>query len=206
MKIQIKAMAAALFLLLAAEGFGQQNIKTVFKSQPYSSGGYGAITNKFTRIRGEYANMVGIYGGWFVGHRLLIGAGAAAVTNNLPVPDNFSTDPLRNKSYEYGQVGAILEYVPLSEKAIHPVFHLFSGAGFSLQYERYDWHDTAPVSDENWFFVLEPGIQLEMNLLKWMRFSPGISYRASFGSNGRGLKDKDISDISYNVTLKFGKF
>jgi hypothetical protein len=60
--------------------------------------------------------------------------------------------------------------------------------------------------DENWFFVLEPGAQIEVNLFKWMRFCPGISYRASFGSDGRGLTDKEVSNVSYNATFKFGKF
>jgi hypothetical protein len=39
-----------------------------------------------------------------------------------------------------------------------------------------------------------------------MRLSPGISYRNTSHSNAAGLKDSDLSDCSYNVTLKFGAF
>lgn len=209
MKIRTSVMAAVLSLL-ALGAVAQQPIKTIFKSNPRSSGGYGAITNKFTRIRGDFANMTGLYGGWFINQRLMIGAGAAAVTSNIPVPLEYSTDPTRNRSYEYGQVGLMTEYVVGSNNPIHFVFQLFSGAGFTLQYDRRGRHnnnlDDDSVSDEHWFFVTEPGVQVEMNLFKWMRFSPGVSYRASFGSDAEGLKDKDIRGVSYNVTLKFGKF
>lgn len=209
MSIKTTVVAAALSLLVGTGVSAQEPIKTVFKGGLKSSGGYGALTNKFTRIRGEYANMSGLYGGWFINHQLLIGVGASAVTSNLPVPLQYSTDPLRNKSYEYGQVGLVTEYVVGSSKPVHFVFQLFSGAGFTLQYERHNWHNNNidnSISDENWFFVAEPGVQLEVNLFKWMRFSPGVSYRASFGSDAAGLKDRDIRDISYSATLKFGKF
>jgi hypothetical protein len=211
MSIKTTVMAAALSLLLGKSVAAQEPIKTVFKGGLKSSGGYGALTNKFTQIRGEYANMSGLYGGWFVNHKLMIGAGAWAVTSNIPVPLQYSTDPSRNKSYEYGQVGLVTEYVVGSSKPVHLVFQLFAGAGFTLQYERHNWHNNNSsfdnsISDENWFFVAEPGVQVEVNLFKWMRFSPGVSYRTSFGSDAAGLKDKDIRDISYSATLKFGKF
>ena len=44
-------------------------------------------------------------------------------------------------SYEYGQVGLIMEFAPASNKAVHLAFSLFSGAGFTLQHERTDWDD-----------------------------------------------------------------
>ena len=104
------------------------------------------------------------------------------------------------------------EYIFFSNKTFHFVFNLQIGAGFTFQYHRYDWqHDydynyVYPVKDESWFFVAEPGVQLEINLAKWMRFSLGVSYRAAFGSDGKGLSDNALSNVSYNLTMKFGKF
>lgn len=213
MKRQLKVAIVIAMTILSTGAYAQKekgNIQSVFQKSSFSSGGYGAAYNKFTKIRNEFANINGLYGGWFVNHRLMLGLGMEAVTNNLKVPQEHSVDPTRNLSYQYGQFGLVVEYVPASEKAIHPVFHLFSGAGFSLQYQRHGWHGNSGndngAYNENWFFVAEPGVQLEINLFKWMRFSPGISYRASFGSDGRGLDDKDISGVSYSATLKFGKF
>lgn len=189
-------------------------VQTLFKNGRRASGGYGAITNKFTSINGEFANITGVYGGWYINHSFLLGLGAAALTNNIAVPSEHSTDPLRNMSYMYGQVGMVTEYVIASDKTFHLAFNLFSGAGFTVQYEREDWRDNddhefdwdEEQQDENCFFVAEPGVQLEVNVFKWMRFCPGVSYRAAFGSDARGLSDNDLSNISYNATLKFGKF
>lgn len=195
-------------LIMAKSAAAQETIRTVFKKGITSSGGYGALTNKFTKIRGKYANLSGIYGGWYINHKLMIGIAGAAVTNNIPVPLQYSTEPDRNRSYEYGQFGLMTEYVVASNKPVHLVFQLFSGAGFSLQYDRHNWHNSYDntVSDENWFVVAEPGVQVEVNLFRWMRLSPGISYRATFGSDAQGMKDKDLRGVSYNATLKFGKF
>ncbi len=210
MKRQLKAIVIIGLILSTLGAAGQgETIHTVFKKGVTSSGGYGALTNKFTTIRGKFANLSGVYGGWFINHRFMVGAGASAMTSNLEVPPQYSSDPLRDLSYEYGQVGLVTEYVFGSGKPIHFVVSLFTGAGFTLQYERYGYHNgnyPADVHDENWFFVAEPGAQIEVNLFKWMRFSPGVSWRHSFGSDAKGLSDTDISDFTYNLTLKFGKF
>src|SRR6188768_1536347 len=160
-----------------------QEIQTVFKTG--KSGGYGAISNKFTTIRGEYANMVEVYGGWYSGSKFLLGFSAATLTNNIPVPLEYRTKPTVDLSYMYGQFGVVTEYVVASNNVMHIVFNVFSGAGFTGQYERYHGDDSYNFDgsdlDENWFFVAEPGIQIELNIFKWMRFSPGVSYRATVG-------------------------
>jgi hypothetical protein len=96
-----------------------------------------------------------------------------------------------------------------SNRAAHLVFHLFTGAGYTVQYDR-DFSDAGnthqSLYDQNWFMVAEPGLQLELNLFRWMRLSPGISYRQTYDSQGRGLDDTALSHWTYSATLKFGKF
>jgi hypothetical protein len=212
MKTKFTILVALLTWAVVAQA---QDIETVFRGsgQGVSVGGYGAMSNKFTKIRGEYANFVEVYGGVYLNHRVLIGIGGGATTNNLPVPAKYSTIPDAKLSYQYGQCGLVTEYVIGSNRSVHLVAHLFTGAGFTLQYDRYhDWSDDyfddfdKEKRDENWFVVAEPAIQVEINLFRWARLSPGISYRTTFGSEGRGLDDSDLSNISYNATLKFGRF
>jgi hypothetical protein len=222
MKRQFKTIWMICSVLLSTTVLAQEletqeksNIETVFEGGARSIRGYGAITNKFTTLGGEYANLVGAYGGVFINHKLMIGIGGAALTNRIDVPLQYSTDLSRDLNYEYGQFGLVTEYVLGSNKAFHIAFNLFAGAGFTMQHERDDWrhddddfnfNDDDNVNDENWFFVAEPGVQFEINVFRWMRFSPGISYRAAFNSDGLGMRDSDISNISYNATLKFGGF
>jgi len=191
---------------------GDYQINTLFSPGRISTTGYGAITNKFTAIDGHFANLAGIYGGVYLNHSLFIGASAAALTNDIRVPIEHSAEPLQSLSYMYGQVGGVAEYVVASDKAVHLAFNLFTGAGFTLQYERDAWHDDPHEfdwdynEDEDWFFVAEPGVTVEFNVFKWMRFSPGVSYRAAFNSDGRGLGDRALSNMSYNLSMKFGRF
>jgi hypothetical protein len=202
-------IAIALLSLITASGLRAQEIQTLFKGTA-PLGAYGAISNKFTSIRGEFANLAEVYGGIFIKRKMMIGLGAAALTNDLKVPDKYSVDPTRNMSWEYAQFGLMTEVVIGSNKIVHLNVSLFSGAGMTVQYERYssDWDDDHQDIDhnENFFYVIEPGIQAEVNLFRWMRLSPGVSYRKAVGSDAAGMSDNDISNLSYNVTLKFGKF
>ena len=195
-----------------AETDGYQ-IRTLFKSGHKASGGFGALENKFTKINGKYANLAGIYGGWYINHKFLLGVAGAAVTNNLPVPEHLSAIPGEEMSYEYGQFGLMTEYTFWSHRAIHFSVGVMNGSGFTVQYVRND-HDEPYWDHEynnypketNFFFVSEPSARIEFNLFKWMRFTPGVSYRFAYGSDAEGLSDDAISGMSYNLTLKFGRF
>src|SRR6478736_3099378 len=208
MKTQFRLIVLAGLLFIGNAASAQSEIQTLF-GKGKSVGGYGALSNKFTAIGGTYANMVEAYGGVYLNKRLMIGGAAAATTNYIAVPSEYSIDPSKRMSYEYGQLGMMTEYVFGSDKAIHVAFSFFAGAGFTLQYERPEWnHETSYdypnyTGAEDTFFVAEPGVQLEVNVFKWMRFSPGVSYRATYGSHAVGLSDTDLSKISYNATLKF---
>ncbi|WP_082214931.1 hypothetical protein [Dyadobacter psychrophilus] len=208
----ILLLTICLVALSAPNILAQEN-ETIFKSSGiHRSGGYAAISNKFTKINGSYANMPGIYGGWFINQRFMLGIGAAATTNYIPVPAESEVFPGRKMTYQYGQIGLMTEYVVASTKWVHFNFNLLTGTGFTLQYDRHDmddWDfewDDHDDQDPKFFFLMEPGVQVEFNLLKWMRFSPGVSYRQAFGAKGNDLTDSDLSNITYNVTFKFGKF
>ncbi|MBZ5856769.1 hypothetical protein [Flavihumibacter profundi] len=40
--------------------------------------------------------------------------------------------------------------------------------------DLFDWDVEQYEYSSNFFIILEPGIQVEFNLLKWMRFRPGF--------------------------------
>lgn len=204
-----RILITALFLASATSLFAQ-DVQTLF-GPGRATGGYGAISNKFTTIGGEFANISEIYGGVFINRRWMLGLAFAGSTNDIQVPTQYSVDPQTPMTYQYGQGGLKLERVIGSNKPIHLVVNLFTGVGFTAQYDRYNWNDYSyndfhTKHDENWFYVVEPGAQLEMNLFRWMRLSPGISYRNASHSSATGLSDRQLSDWSYNVTVKLGSF
>jgi hypothetical protein len=194
---------------LVSVGFAQE-VQSIF-SKGKATGGYGAISNKFTYIGGEFANISEVYGGVFINRRWMVGLAFAGSTNDIRVPLEYSVDPINPMTYQYGQGGLKLERVFNSNRPFHFVVNLFSGVGFTAQYNRNEWDDyhyqhSGSTHDENWFYVLEPGAQVELNLFRWMRLSPGVSYRKTYGSNALGLTDSNLSDWTYSVTLKFGGF
>lgn len=203
-------LLVACFTLLVVHASAQE-IRTLF-GQGDVTGGYGALTNKFTTIGGEFANLSGVYGGVFIDRRWMLGLAFAGSTNYLAVPVEYSVDPFKSMSYQYSQGGFLVERILGSNKSIHVVLNLLAGGGHTMQYNRNwdEWDDwdnyDDSVYDHNWFYVLEPGAQLEMNLFRWMRLSPGVSYRQTYQSKGLGLTDNDLSDWTYSLTLKFGGF
>ena len=38
---------------------------------------------KFSKVDGEFANLVGLYGGWLINHRFLVGFGVNGMTNRV---------------------------------------------------------------------------------------------------------------------------
>lgn len=204
-----KIIAAAFMLLLTSAGVMAQENQTIFGSKGKGrSGGYAAISNKFTRINGDFANINEVYGGWFVNRSFLIGAALSASTNRMRVPvENRLWDGER-MTYQYGQAGLMTEYVIASTRKVHATVNLITGTGFMLQYDRRGHDDWDDYNDHNpnFFFVMEPGAQIELNLTNWMRFSPGVSYRRAFNSKSKGLTDNDISGLAANITFKFGRF
>ena len=191
-----------------------QEVETTPSNAKRPSSYYGSITNKFTFIKGEYANIAELYGGWVFNRKWMLGLGASALTNDIIVPDRFNSEPGEQSSYMYAQGGIVAEYIPQTDKKLHLVYHLFSGAGVTTQYERSDYledffedsFEADDDADHDLFFVAEPGIQLEINLLKWLRVAPGITYRVTIGNDGNGLGDSELSNVSFNLGLKIGKF
>jgi len=174
-----------------------------------SSGFYGAVTNSFSSMNGDFVNLSGLYGGWFINRKLLLGLGGATTNTTMRVPEAYKTIAGADLRYQYAQFGLFTEYVVNSNKKVHFAFNMLSGAGFTAQYLRHDRdeHNYGHYShDTNFFAVLEPGAQVEINVLKWVRFSPGISYRQTIGSDAKGFSDSDLSNVSANLTLKFGLF
>ncbi|MFO0505226.1 MAG: hypothetical protein ACK5X6_00070 [Chryseotalea sp.] len=204
----LTSILITLSLLVRAQAQQENNIRTIFTHG--KSGGYGAINNKFTSIHGEFANIVEVYGGWYINQRFLLGVGGGATTNFIKVPASESIAPNERMSYMYGQAGMVNEYVLGSNSPVHAVIHWFNGAGFQLQYNRpnfyndYDYNYRDINSDTEWFYVTEPGIQVELNLFKWMRVSPGVSYRFAFEDGGK--LNNDISGFNASLAFKFGKF
>lgn len=214
-------MALSIILVNAQNADEEEDFGTIFGND-FSSGGYGAPELKMGPVNGENSLFMGGRGGWIIGHKFVIGGGGfGLVTKNTfsedpaDKPSGLPTDSTRSIKIDMGYGGLLLEYIVLPKKAVHLSIPVLIGAGgSSLGAETYvnqgnsyseDWA-TYDFVESTGFFVLEPGLYLELNMTRFFRLSVGGTYRYIGGANLKRLSNTDLSGYTVNLALKFGGF
>jgi hypothetical protein len=62
------------------------------------------------------------------------------------------------------------------------------------------------IIDQSQFFVIEPSIEVELNVIRFMRIAAGVSYRYASNLNLITTPNDSFNNFSGSVTLKFGRF
>ena len=177
--------------------------QTLVGNGEMSNGGFGGPVIKYTQIKNEPAILVGGRGGWIINHTFVIGGGGYGLANQIDA-DYFSNF---SKPYiDFGYGGLELEYIIQSDKVVHfSIYTLIGAGGVNFRDNSFDdWDDWDFNSDE--FFVLEPALNVEVNITRFFRINAGASYRYISGLNYNNLKNEDFSGFSGALTLKFGSF
>ncbi len=191
-------------IIFSANAFAQEQ---TLVSGKLESGGYGAPVIKFSSVNKSFALFVGGYGGWLINHTFMIGGGGYGLVNNINFPQGPVLDyyyvPLERK-IQFGYGGLMLEYIGNYEKLVHYSFSVLIGAGgITYGYRDFEYNSDYPV---NSVFVLEPAVNLEINITTFFRIDCGAGYRLVTGVNMYGLKNADMGGPSLNLAFKFGKF
>ena len=192
---------AILTLLLCFQSFAQE--QTLVGNGEMSNGGFGGPVIKYTQIRNEPAVLVGGRGGWIINHTFVIGGGGYGLVNQIEA-DYFTNygEPYIN----FGYGGFELEYIIQSDQLLHFSIYTLIGAG-GVNYRddsQSSWYDWDYNNDE--FFVLEPALNVEVNITSFFRINAGASYRYISGLNYNNLQNEDFSGFSGVLTMKFGSF
>lgn len=191
----MKAIYAIMFGLAIHCGVSAQQVETLFgKGGPKIRGAYGAASQKFSSIDGQFANLLGGYGGVLFTNNVMIGAGAYALLNG----NSIDIENDRNTSRHLTYVGLVAEKTFRSEKAFHFYTKLLTGAAFIGEQNRLPDGGQYTISSRG-AFVIEPELAAELNLTKWFRISGGLSYRLI-------ASESPYSAPAATVSLKFGKF
>jgi hypothetical protein len=144
--------------------------------------------------------MSGGRGGWIINHTLVIGGGGYGTTWDIKTDlVNDSGDEL---FLDMGYGGLELEYIKNSDQLIHYTVSALFGAGTV----RLEAHDPQEKYASDTFFVMEPTVNLEVNVFDWCRACAGLSYRFITGIDEAVFENMELSGITGTVTLKFGAF
>jgi hypothetical protein len=201
----MRYLAFVMTLLLgASEATAQQN--TLFKDS-VDSGGFGGPVVKVTSINDQATLMVGGRGGWIIGHSLVIGGGGYGVTTEVNATEGAIADqgPL-NLQFGYG--GLELEYRIHPQSLGHIGFYTLIGGG-STTYVKDAGSLAASVERvgaTDSVFVVEPGVNAELNVTRWLHLNAGMTYRVVTGVTQAALRNGDLSGFTGALTFKFGSF
>lgn len=203
--------------LIAQEEEGNRNkrdrnnddmeMKTLF-SRHRSYGGYGAFWMGYSTVDDKHSLQFGGRGSWVIQHSFAIGFGGTGFINEYHYDIVLDKDVFLAGGYG----GIYLEAIIFPRSPVHLSFPVLLGAGgvSFVSHNDVEW-DSNYIEDYDAFLIVEPGVDIELNLTRFMRLGIGATYRipTSFdvGQNPIGdLGAEALRGMTYNVTFKFGKF
>lgn len=179
---------------------------TLFGDRHVSHGGYGAITIGYSVIDNKDAIMIGGRGAWIIGHWFAIGFGGLGFINDM----NFNNVLSQNVNLTGGYGGLILEPIILPRIPVHistPVLFGVGGIAYMTSYGSADSNEPNYMTeDATSFVIIEPGVDVELNIVKFFRLGLGASYRYTSEINLYDTSPGVLNGLSYYISLKFGKF
>jgi hypothetical protein len=217
MKTRI-VLAAVMALGLIAVASGQERtteMQTIFgnSDKKISHGGYAGISVGYTQIDGKDVMTLGGRAGWLIDHHVTIGLMGTAFMNSIYVdgywPDN---EGFQDGYYLVGGYGGLfVEPILAPNFPVHVSFPIMiGGGGLALNestWHDYDWeYDYYEPFDYDSYFVFEPGVEIEMNVVAFFRIAFGASYRLTSNMHMAYVPKDMMNGFNAAMTLKFGKF
>jgi len=210
--VLIAVMTCGILKAQYADSNEQKEIKTLFDSpRPVANGGYGALTMKYGRILDQDAYWFGVRGGWLINHQFTLGLAGNGLTSrvyhNEWLPNN--PDPNVNARLLTGYGGLMLEPIFFHNELFHiavPVVIGAGGATYGIEHRNWWTEIDVPNNVGEAFFVLEPGIELEINVLRWMRIDIGASYLYTSDVSIPEVDPGFMRGFMGSFALKFGAF
>ena len=204
-----KALLALLVLISVRQAWGQTaQTETLFSKGNSTTkiGAYGVPAANLTSINGKFGVLTGGYGGVLLNRKLMLGAGAYSLANNIEAP--YAPTYTGHKQYlNFWYTGLAAEYIHNTDKLIHWTAGALIGGGAVSRRDKRNFDDDHYHSyDGTGLFVAEPFANVELNITKYIRLDVGASYRWVQGSNTPGISNSDLSNGAVHVGIKAGVF
>jgi len=178
-----------------------------------SNGGFLGLNTRYGKMNEIDAIQIGAKAGWIAGHFLAVGIEGHAFVNDYRYDLRLDDD--YNLSGAYG--GFFIEPIILPRFPVHISLPVHFGIGqigygnntFNESFSE-DWHQKLEAIDN--FLLIEPGVELEINLVKFCRLGFGVYYRYTTDidlryQSGMTLTSTDVlNGLTGGFSLKFGKF
>ncbi len=190
--------------------YSNNEFKTIFGDRHVSHGGYGSLTFNYSQINGKDAILMGARGAWVIGHSFALGIAGYGFLNDYSYNPNLAEG--RNVNLTGGYGGLLMEPIIFGKFPVHISIPILIGAGgiaytstwnpYPYDYEDFDLF----VEDATGFMVVEPGLELEINVVRFFRVAIGGYYRYTSKITLYQTPEDVLNGWSAGITLKFGKF
>jgi hypothetical protein len=190
---------------------GSDEIQTLFNNSG-PVGWWVSPDFAYTKFESKNAFLGGMSGGIIINHSFSIGLAGYGILTSQELKFSGINDTA--DLYLYGGYGGLkLEYRIKPLNLINVAFPLLIGGG-GVTYttwgpqDMYNYNPNYDYSSYAWdsFFVIEPGVMVGVNLLKFMRLDAGVSYRYAPGLKLPETSNTLLNGFNANLSLKFGRF
>jgi hypothetical protein len=188
------------------EYYKNREIKTLL-GRNREGGAYGAFTAGYSVIDNNHAVLLGGRFGWLASHSVGIGFGATGFINEFHYEPSLG----RDASLAGGYGGLYIEPILFPRFPLHLSFPVLFGAGGISYVSKEESQNNNLIEDSEAFLLVEPGVEMELNLTRFCRLAFGTTYRlpTSFDVGLAGTPKANAESIkgwSYTISLKFGRF
>lgn len=183
------------------------------RDQNMTHGGYAGFEYGYTPIAGRGALLTGFHAAWVIDHAIELGINTKAFVTN-PLPDLLLDN--RNYIYTGGYGGLHIAATLFGHKPINISFPILLGGGAIsyIQTGNSSFYDDFYPESNYAFFVIEPGVDLQLNITRCFRISAGISYRHtsdiyllySYTSAEPIASPSILRGLNASIKFKLGKF
>lgn len=203
-----------IILLIGCNLFAQENIKissddnqeikTIFKKDK-KDGFYGAFSAGYSSIDHKDGVTFSARGCWIMDHCFSFGVGGTGFINELnQIGFGLNSQTNNDLKLAGGYGGIILEPIILPLKPVHLSVPILVGAGAAGSFKDYDYFSSYYVND--FFWVIDPQLELEVNFTKWLRVALYGGYRFTSELNIAGISKDALRGYSAGLTIKMGMF
>lgn len=208
-KIVLLTLSAVFIFSCTFSQEKEEEIQTIF-SRVSSNGIYGGLSMGYSEIDNRHAFMLGARGAWIINHSLAVGLGGKVFANEY----EYNVLEGEDVNLQGGYGGFLIEPILGGQQRIHLAVPILIGAGGIVHADEYhhdryydDYYSHRDyINDSEAFFVLEPGVELELNLLRFFRVSLGGYYRYTSQIDLYDTPSDVLNGFSYEIAFKFGKF
>lgn len=204
-----RTILVATFFLVQWSVFSQKigeetdNISVLLKPNGTTKiGGFGGPIIKFSEINNKLAVFTGGKGGVILNHKWTLGLEGYVLNTDI-------SRNLDSKDLNFVYAGLYGGYAFKWDKTFHITTSFMLGWGgigyqdgtatsSSFEYKKY--------SIDDHLFILEPNVELEINVAKHFRMGVGVQYRAVLAVDLPTFSSSKLSGFSGALSFKFGEF